>query len=125
MIIAIDFDNTICEQAYPAVGALKTNAREIIQKLYDEGHEIIVWTCRSSGLELAMMMDFLKDHNIPYHSINENAPSIEKQASTGFANRKIFAHVYIDDRSLLGIPDWNEIYNIMQTRLSEGKILLD
>ncbi len=31
----------------------------------------------------------------------------------GIDTRKVFAHVYIDDRALLTLPPWTEIYKII------------
>tara|TARA_R110001583_G_scaffold91634_1_gene233666 strand:- start:95 stop:388 length:294 start_codon:yes stop_codon:yes gene_type:complete len=56
MIIYVDIDETICyykgERSYPLALPLKENINKI-NKLYDEGNEIIYWTARGgiTGLD--------------------------------------------------------------------------
>lgn len=109
--ISIDFDDTIVEGAFPGIGKLKKDADKFINKLYDLGFNILINTCRSGAYE-GDAETFLKRTGIKYHYINNNLPqSIEyfKQDC-----RKLSADVYIDDKSLMGLPDtWEEIYNIV------------
>lgn len=94
MIIAIDFDGTIVENAFPDVGTPKPNAIETIKRWKRRGHHIIIWTCRSTDETLAPMEKFLNDNNVPYDKINDNV-------TTNFhPNPKIYADVYIDDRGI-------------------------
>lgn len=119
MIIAIDFDDTIAYTLYPEIGEMRGDAKEIINKLHEEGNEIIIWTCRwDEPLEIAK--EWLKEMDIKHHHINEHMPRlIEKY---GNDTRKIYADVYIDDKNLGGIPDdWNEIYNILKQHPLYGK----
>jgi len=107
IIIAIDFDGTIIEHKFPDIGPLKLNAKEVINKLYEEGYYIIIWTCRG-GSELLKVYDFMKNKGFLYHKINENRPFRE----LGFAPfPKIYADIYIDDKNLGSVPDdWEDIY---------------
>lgn len=111
--IAIDFDGTIAESAYPGVGKLRLDAKEIINKLYDEGHKILINTCRTGSYE-GDAENFLRRSGIKYHYINCNLP--EDVISYGQDCRKLSADVYIDDKCLTGLPPWKEIYNILQER---------
>ena len=109
LVIAIDFDGTICELAFPEVGAMKKMAKHYINKLYDEGHKILINTCRS-GLYEGMAETFLKENGIKYHYINSNLLYLIE--NYGQDCRKISADIYIDDKCLMGLPDtWEEIYN--------------
>lgn len=110
MVIAIDFDGTIVEHEYPAIGKLLPDAEEVINKLYDDGHYIIIWTCRSDDLSINQMIDFLNKEEIHYHKVNENAPYSLIHFSPA---PKILAHVYIDDRMVGGLPEWKEIYRLI------------
>lgn len=111
-IIAIDFDGTIVEQAFPEIGKLLPYAKEVLYNLYYQGYYIIIWTCRG-GQELIDAKDFLDKKGIMYHKLNENAP-FER---VGFMpHPKIFADVYIDDRNLGGFPGWEYV----EEMLSEG-----
>lgn len=106
MIIAIDFDGTIVEDRFPEIGPVKLGAAEAIREIYKMGHYIIVWTCRN-GEAADAAREFLDQNEIPYHSINESNPeNVEKYGSD---TRKVFATMYIDDRAIGGIPEWDEI----------------
>ena len=113
LIIAIDFDGTIATLSFPEVGTLRENADEVIRKLYAEGHKIIINTCRT-GIHEGSAQLFLEEHKIPYHYINSNLPEL----IVGYKQdcRKISADVYVDDKCLLGIPSWDEIYDILQEK---------
>lgn len=121
MIIAIDFDGTIVEHMWPEIGPLRTNAVEVIRRLNTEGHRILIWTCRTSQILDRIQLpsrstvfhakEFLDDHGIPYHAINNNDPRSDFQPSP-----KIYADLYIDDKQLGGLPDdWEDIYKMIHS----------
>jgi uncharacterized HAD superfamily protein len=117
LVISIDFDGTICDLAYPAIGELKKDASKYIRQLHDDGHKIIINTCRSGKFE-GHAQDFLADNNIPYDYINSNLPHLIQQY--GADCRKISADIYIDDKCLMGLPEtWEEIYNIVNKKANE------
>lgn len=93
LVLAIDFDGTIVEHKMPAIGALKPYADLVINRLYDKGHTIIIWTCRQLPEHINPMIAFLKEKGIKYHYINENSPIV-----TYGCYPKIYADLYIDDR---------------------------
>lgn len=107
-VLAIDFDGTICEESFPEVGKLKEGADVYINMLYDQGYHIVINTCRSGKYE-GMAHEFLKKAGIRYHYINNNMPYLIEEY--GQDCRKISADIYIDNKSLFGIPKtWEEIY---------------
>lgn len=113
MIIAIDFDGTIVESAFPKIGKIKPNAERVIKRLFGEGHKIIIWTCRpinNKGLD--EMKKWLDDNDIPYHKINENIEDLGMTTSN-----KVCADVYIDDMDIhcreKGV-DWYRIEEIFE-----------
>lgn len=108
MIIAIDFDGTICRDAYPSIGELNPDAAIVIRSLKDDGHYLIINTCRS-GDQAIHAINFLKEKAIPFDRINDNEPSHVAEYSNNC--RKIYADVYIDDRQVGGLPLWSEIYD--------------
>lgn len=108
MIIAIDFDGTICTGKYPDIDGLQPYAKENINKLYDDGHYIIIWTCRENEM-LLMAINWLLDNDIKFHRINDHNP--ENLAKYGGNTRKVYAHLYIDDKQVGGLPRWDEIYD--------------
>jgi hydroxymethylpyrimidine pyrophosphatase-like HAD family hydrolase len=112
MIFGIDFDGTIVEANYPNIGALKPNAKKIINQLFDEGHEIIINTCRA-GIYEGEAYKFLEENGIQYTFVNSNLPRLIEEFRQDC--RKISADLYIDDKQLGGIPDdWDEIYELIQ-----------
>ena len=47
MIIAVDFDGTIARSNYPVILGEQPYAGEVLRKLHEQGHKIIIWTCRT------------------------------------------------------------------------------
>lgn len=115
MILAIDFDGTIVKDNFPAIGPLRTRAKETINQLHGEGYYIIIWTCRTSDRGV-LAEQFLIENGIKFDKINESCPAnVEKYS--GLDTRKVYADLYIDDKGLTVIPEWDEIYEIVHTRL--------
>jgi len=116
VVLAIDFDSTICMSNYPALGEMRPGAGVVIKKLYDEDFGIVINTCRE-GHALSDAMHWLKENNVPYDYVNCNFPHlIEKY---GADCRKISADMYIDDKCLTGLPEWNGIYRIIKDKFKE------
>jgi hydroxymethylpyrimidine pyrophosphatase-like HAD family hydrolase len=106
MVIAIDFDGTIVEHRFPAIGRIRPFAFEALIALQNKGYRLILWTHRS-GEFLDAAVQFCLDHGLEFYAVNRNYP--EEQWDTQ-DSRKILADIYIDDRNLGGIPSWTEIY---------------
>lgn len=106
MIIAIDFDGTIVEHKYPAIGPQRPFAFDTLKALQKKGHRLILWTHRS-GQSLEDAVKYCKDSGFEFYAVNRNYPE-EKWNEDD--SRKILADLYIDDRNLGGIPSWGEIY---------------
>lgn len=117
-IIVIDFDDTIFNSNYPDIGEVKEGAKEAINKLYEEGYGIIINTCRSGKFE-GMAYDALKSEGIKFDYMNTNFPEMIERF--GMDCRKISGDIYIDDKNLLGIPEWPEIYKIVSIKMKEVK----
>ena len=93
MIIAIDFDGTLCEFAYPRCG--KPNKRVINKvKKNQYKHTFILWTARSGKL-LKKAIKWCKEQGINFKYANMNDPRMLCYGD----NRKIGADFYIDDKS--------------------------
>lgn len=112
-ILAIDFDGTIAELVYPEIGELREGADIIIRQLKEDGHKIIINTCRS-GNHVDLVKAFLDKHKIPYDAINENLQEVIDLYETD--SRKVSADYYIDDKCLMGLPSWQEIYLIIKSK---------
>ena len=106
LTIAIDFDGTIVENAYPKIGKPLIFAFETIKKLQENRHRVILWTYRR-GKELDQAVAFCKKHGITFYAINMSFP--EEDYDTSYS-RKINADIFIDDRNIGGMRSWGEIY---------------
>lgn len=111
MIIAIDFDGTLCRSQYPALGSPMPGAVKALQELRDNRHYIIIWTCRT-GDRLRDAVNWMLEHQIPFDRVNDHNP--ENVATYGEGGQKIYADVYIDDRNLGGFPGWFEAMKILR-----------
>jgi ribonucleotide monophosphatase NagD (HAD superfamily) len=110
MIIACDFDGTVVENAWPEIGPALPGAVETLQALVAAGHELIIWTCRKKRHEVDARY-WLAQHGIAYARFNENSPDMIDAMSGD--TRKVFAHVYIDDRNLGGFPGWAKVAELL------------
>jgi len=108
MVIAVDFDGTLCEHRFPDIGAIKNVHREVIkylQKQKELGSTIILWTCREDlpvRKFLTEAVEFCKENNIPIDYVNEYP--MQMHGYEGFASRKVCADLYIDDKAVN--TDW-------------------
>jgi hypothetical protein len=111
MIIAVDFDGTLHMGAFPSIGMISPDARKYMQILKDEGHYIIINTCRCDKEQLAAI-NWLKEQDIPFDRVNDNHP--ENTVKYQSNSRKIYAHVYVDDKQVGGLPPWKDIYEYIK-----------
>lgn len=49
MIVALDFDGTLVEERWPAIGADRPGAVEGVRALLDEGHTVYLFTARTNA----------------------------------------------------------------------------
>ena len=110
MIISVDFDGTIVEHAFPAIGKTKLFAFETLKALQDKKHTLILWTYRS-GKELQEAVEFCKQNGIEFYAINSNYP---EEVYDETISRKINADVYIDDRNIGGFPGWSKVWELLE-----------
>lgn len=113
MILAIDFDGTICKGTYPAIDDQQPFAAETIERLYNDGHYIIINTCRS-GERLLEAINWMLHQGIKFHRVNDNHP--EQIALYNNNSRKVYAHMYIDDKNLGGFPGWPVAYHLISEK---------
>ena len=92
-VIAIDFDGTI-------TGKIRLDAVKVIKKLQTV-YTCVLWTCRKNG-DLLEAINLLKSNGIEFDYVNRS-PYPER------GSNKIYADVYIDDKNINTIIDWNEI----------------
>ncbi|RSK42004.1 BT0820 family HAD-type phosphatase [Mangrovimonas spongiae] len=106
LIIAVDFDGTIVDDAYPKIGKPKLFAFETLKRLQQDGHRLILWTYRS-GIRLEEAVAFCKENGITFYAVNKSFP---EEKLDGKRSRKIHADLFIDDRNIGGFIGWGEVY---------------
>jgi len=111
MIISIDFDGTIVEHEYPAIGKTKLFAFETLKALQNKKHTLILWTFRA-GRELEEAVNFCKKNGLEFYAVNRSFP--EENALDDNVSRKINADVFIDDRNLGGFPGWSKVWELLE-----------
>ena len=116
MIIAVDFDGTIVEHRYPAIGKELPFAIDTLRQLAAEGHRLILWTVRE-GQYLDEAVEFCRSRGLEFYAVNRDYPEEEPERNNRFT-RKLKADLWIDDRNLGGLPDWGTIYEMIHHRLT-------
>ena len=119
LIIAIDFDGTIVEDAYPRIGKTRIFAFQTLKRLQQDGHRLILWTYRS-GVRLEEAVAFCKKNGIEFYAVNKSFPEEKFDYSK---SRKIHADLFIDDRNIGGILGWGEIYQMITNEAPDKKAL--
>ena len=113
MIIAVDFDGTIVEHRYPAIGNEIPFAIETLKRLSEERHRLILWSVREGKL-LEEAVRFCSDRGVKFYAVNSNYPEENKNHEN--FSRKLKADLFIDDRNVGGLPDWGLIYRMIKER---------
>ncbi len=107
--IAVDFDGTIVDHEYPAIGKEKLFAFQTLKELEKMGARLILWTFRA-GKELDEAVEYCRKNGIEFYAVNRNYP---EEIFTDAVSRKIDADIFIDDRNLGGFPGWSEAWQIL------------
>ena len=123
MIIAVDFDGTIVEHRYPAIGKERPFATDTLKKLAADGHRLILWTVREGRL-LDEAVDFCRERGVEFYAVNRDYPEEEKAHNKHYS-RKLKADVWIDDRNVGGLPDWGTIYEMITYKRTFEDIYLE
>ena len=121
MLIAVDFDGTIVENRYPAIGREIPFAIETLKRLRDERHKIILWTVREGRL-LDEAVAFCRERGLEFYAVNRDYPE-EEEGRNNHYSRKLKVDLFIDDRNLGGLPDWGTIYDMVHNRLTYETLL--
>ena len=114
MIIAVDFDGTIVEHKYPAIGKEIPFAIDTLKQLQQERHYLILWSVREGHL-LEEAVEYCRGRGLEFYAVNSNYAE-EKDGNKHYS-RKLKADLFIDDRNLGGLPDWGVIYRMVHERL--------
>lgn len=97
-ILAVDFDGTLCDDAYPEIGKPKNSVIDLVHSYRKEGWKIVLWTCRNrEALDAAVK--WCEEQGLVFDAVNENISEV--QELFGGDTRKIFADVYLDDKNII------------------------
>jgi hypothetical protein len=102
--IAVDFDGTLCEYAFPKIGKQEKHHKDLLKVLVDirkKGHKLILWTCRGDNEQypcLTEAIDWCKIQGLEFDAINENIAGTKKISGP---SPKVVADIYLDDKALL------------------------
>ena len=103
LVIAVDFDGTLCVYAFPMIGNQSPEQEELIGlliKLRQDGHKLILWTNRGDNEQyksLTEAVEWCKQKGLEFDAVNQNLPNQKKLS--GYSP-KIMADYYIDDRAI-------------------------
>ena len=101
--IAVDFDGTLCEYAFPKIGNQTPEQKELLELLIElkkAGHKIILWTNRGDNDEYKVLteaVDWCRSKGLEFDAVNEN---LSDQKKISGYSPKIMADYYIDDKAL-------------------------
>lgn len=100
MEIVIDFDGTVVAHDYPRIGK-DIGAVEILRKLVENNHKLILFTMRSKE-ELQDAVDWFANNQIPLYGVQKNPTQWKWTESP-----KAYGQLIIDDAAL-GCPLKND-----------------
>ena len=95
--IAIDFDGTICTNAFPDIGEPNWDIIEAALEEQRRGAGLILWTLRE-GEFLNRALDACKRWGLHFDAVNDSLP--DWIAAWGNDPRKVAADEYWDDRAV-------------------------
>lgn len=100
-IVAVDFDGTLVEDRFPEIGKPFTEMFDICTALKRCGVKIILWTSRdndTAARNLDAAVEFCRSTGLEFDAVNQNIPEVIAM----FRNdtRKVYADIYIDDKSI-------------------------
>ena len=113
MIIAVDFDGTLCEEDWPDIGPAHKLVINTLIELQKKGNKLILWTCRNGKL-LNDAVNWCKDQGLIFDAVNENLPEV-LEAYGGNDSRKITADYYLDDKAI-GMSELSYLKHIQDQR---------
>ena len=94
--IAVDFDGTLCKEAWPDIGSPNQPLIDYLIRWRNQGKKVILWTCRENDM-LRNAVNWCAAHGLFFDAINCNLK--ERIEAYGNDSRKIGADYYIDGSS--------------------------
>jgi len=121
MNIAVDFDGTIVEDQYPAIGEEIPFAIDTLKMLIADRHKVILWSCREGQL-LEDAIQWCHDRGVEFYAVNRDYPEEKKEWNNHFS-RKLKVDMFIDDRNVGGLPDWGTMYKMIKEGTTFGSMI--
>ena len=118
MVIAIDFDGTIVEDAYPEIGDPKIFAFETLKEMQKEHNQLILWTSRE-GDELEEAVDFCRKNGVQFYAVNNSYPEEKYDENI---SRKINCEVFVSHKNIGGLMGWGETWQEIKKISGEDKL---
>lgn len=112
MTIAVDFDGTIVEHKYPAIGKEIPFAIDTLKMLINDRHRLILWSVREGQL-LDEAVEWCRERGVEFWAVNRDYPEETTDNNQHFS-RKLKVDIFIDDRNIGGLPDWGTIYRMIK-----------
>lgn len=91
MILAVDFDGTLCENEYPGIGKPITQNINYVKTLKQNGWKIVLWTCRDKK-QLYQAVHWCKKQGLEFDAVNTDIIA-------GVPCKKLYADIYLDDHN--------------------------
>lgn len=111
LVIAVDFDGTLCDYDFPNIGKQSEDQKLLMEKLIlmrEEGHKLILYTCRGDNDDykvLSEAIEWCSQRGLEFDAINENVPGFIKKS--GFSPKPV-ADIYLDDKAL-NVKNWKDV----------------
>lgn len=116
MIIAVDFDGTVCEDRFPEIGKAYPEVINMLLRMQEDGHQLILWTCRRDE-RLAEAVEWCRGWGLEFDAVNSNLKeNIERY---GGDTRKVSADLYLDDKNI-GIHELIRMSEAKKGRQNNG-----
>lgn len=112
MIIAVDFDGTLCEHRFPDIGGEVVDAFKYLREFQSLGAKLMLWTMRSDLIAAATSIEghkadraylteaveWCRKRGVEFWGVNSNPGQ-----GSWTLSPKQYAHLYIDDAAF-GCP---------------------
>lgn len=121
MTIAVDFDGTIVEHKYPAIGEELPFATDTLKMLIRDRHRLILWSVREGHL-LDEAVEWCRQRGVEFYATNKDYPEESRENNPQFS-RKLKVDLFIDDRNIGGLPGWGTIYRMVSEHMTWEKLL--
>lgn len=96
MIIAVDFDGTLCANVWPEIGEPNKALIDFLKSRRKSGDALILWTMREDEY-LQKAVKWCEHFGLYFDAVNDNAQSLKDAWQNN--PRKVYADWYIDDHN--------------------------